>query len=349
MAYVLVVNSPIHAYEIIIETGLLKKIAHNPLEYGLAGRVIIGTNPIVANYYGEALAQALPNADLITMPDGEVYKNLDTVRQAYDELIALGADRHTTLIALGGGVVGDLMGFVASTYMRGIRLVQIPTTLLAMVDSSVGGKVGVDMPQGKNLIGAFKQPDAVLIDPAVLQTLPPEQWRCGMAEAIKHGLIADESLLNPDLHQPQHTAEFIYRAVKVKVDIVQKDPYEQSIRAFLNLGHTFAHAIEQVSQYQWLHGDAVGVGLLLAARLSHQQGLCNADLVKRIETLLTDHNLPSHIADLSSQALYDAMHTDKKWRNGQSHFILLADIAQPRSVFGISREDVLEVLHQTRP
>ena len=161
------------------------------------------TNETVAPLYAEALASRLPNADIISVRDGEEFKNLETVSKVYEKMLALGADRDTTMIALGGGVLGDMAGFVAATYMRGIRLIQVPTTLLAMVDSSVGGKVGIDMPQGKNLIGAFKQPDVVLVDPDVLETLPPLQWRCGMAEVIKHGLISRPELLNTKMWQKQ--------------------------------------------------------------------------------------------------------------------------------------------------
>jgi 3-dehydroquinate synthase len=347
MAHRIEVTSPTNQYPIIIQEGLLDAIIAEPSQYGLNKRVIVATNTTVRDLYAEKLASNLPNADIIAMPDGEAYKTLDTVRDMYDQMIALRADRSTTILALGGGVVGDAMGFVAASYMRGIRLVQMPTTLLAMVDSSVGGKVGVDLPQGKNLVGAFKQPDAVLIDPHVLRTLSPEQWRCGMAEALKHGLIADEGLLDPMLHTPDRAQEFVARAVQVKVDVVQKDPYEQNIRAHLNLGHTFAHAIEQVTHYAWLHGEAVGVGLLLAARLSHQQGLCEYELVTQIETIIAETGLPTHITGLDVNALYEAMHTDKKWRDGQSHFILLAGMNQPRIIKGIPRDDVLAVLSAT--
>jgi len=227
------VNAPGSNYDILIEPGLLNTDMRQ--RFGISGKVVIISNVTIGPLYGEDLAVSV-GADLVKMLDGERYKNLNTVEMLYGDLVACGADRKTTLIALGGGVVGDAAGFVAATYMRGIRLIQIPTTLLSMVDSSVGGKVGVDLPQGKNLVGAFKQPEMVLIDPDALATLPQQEWRCGMAEVTKHGLLADEGLLDPSLHALDHAAELVRRAVQVKVDIVQQDPFEENIRAHLNLG-----------------------------------------------------------------------------------------------------------------
>ncbi len=344
MAEQITVNAPGGNYDIVIESGLLANIAQRAEEFGLDGRVIVVTNTTVGPLYGEKLAESLPDAAIVTMPDGEQYKTLDTVAGLYSDFINNGADRHTTIIALGGGVVGDTVGFAAATYMRGVRLVQMPTTLLSMVDSSVGGKVGVDLPQGKNLVGAFKQPDVVLIDPDVLQTLPPEQWRCGMGEALKHGLLADEGLLDPALHQPERAAELVQRAVQVKVDVVQQDPYEQGIRAHLNLGHTFGHAIEVVTDYEWLHGDAVGIGLLAAARLSHELGLCDESLIGRVDAVLAETGLPRSLNGLESQALYAAMSTDKKWKNGRSRFVLLRDMGAPCIVEDVAEEKIIAVL-----
>ncbi|MDQ7035736.1 MAG: 3-dehydroquinate synthase [Anaerolineae bacterium] len=310
------------AYDILIESGLLQHLDSRAAEFGLENHVVVITNTTVRHLYGNALVERLPNAHLAVMNDGEQYKNLDTVHSLYDQCFAAKADRHSTIIALGGGVVGDTAGFVAATYMRGIRLVQIPTSLLAMVDSSVGGKVGVDVPQGKNLVGAFKNPETVLIDPVVLQTLPPEQWRCGMGEVIKHGFIADESLLDSALHHVERSAELVRRAVQVKVDVVQQDPYEKGIRAYLNLGHTFGHALEQVTQYKWMHGDGVGFGLLAAAKLSHKLGMIDESLVQRVEKIVQDMGFPQSIGDLDPVAIWDAMSTDKKWKSGKSRFVL---------------------------
>ncbi len=277
----------------------------------------------------------------MVVPDGEAYKNLDTMKQLYSEFIASGLDRGSTVMALGGGVVGDMAGFAAATYMRGVKFVQIPTSLLAMVDLSVGGKVGVDLLEGKNLVGAFKQPDAVLIDPDVLKTLPEKEWRCGMAEVIKHGFLADPGLL--EMIDPSAEAEAVVgRAVQVKVDVVQRDPYEQNERAHLNLGHTFGHAIEQVSGYLWAHGEGVGIGLVAAARLSKALGLW--DDGGQTEEIVQGIGLPVRLGGLEPEAIYAAMATDKKWQGGHSRFILLKGLAQPTIVRDVPRATVIDVL-----
>jgi 3-dehydroquinate synthase len=342
------VNTPDGQYDILIGSGLLVDIAQHKDNFELNGHVVIATDNTVKPLFADALSHALNDAPILTMLEGEQHKNLDTVRHFYDQLIEVKADRHTTLIALGGGVVGDTVGFVAATYMRGIHFVQIPTTLLAMVDSSVGGKVGVDIPQGKNLIGAFKQPTMVIIDPNVLATLPANQWRAGMAEVIKHGLLADTALLNPELQVLERATELVRRAVQVKVNVVEEDPYEHNIRAYLNLGHTFGHAIEQVTHYAWLHGDAVGVGLLAMAKLSYEMKLCDEKLVTHIDDLLKSVGLPRSIGDLDPETLYNAMSTDKKWQGGQSRFVLLNGMNQPMIVKNVPKESVLKVLHELK-
>ncbi len=330
------VRTPTGEYEITIERGLLQRL--NAVDLG---RCAIVTNRTIAPLYGEWLVRQMHNAVLITISDGEQHKTLDTVSMLYSVFVRNGLDRTSTVIALGGGVVGDTAGFAAATYMRGVNLVQIPTSLLAMVDSSVGGKVGVDLPQGKNLVGAFKQPDAVLIDPDVLKTLPDRERACGMAEVVKHGFLADPSLL-----ESLDDETMIARAVQVKVNIVEQDPYEQNIRAYLNLGHTFAHAIEQVSGYEWLHGEAVGVGLVAAARLSAALGLWDDDgLVQRVVERV---GLPTHIGNLDPESIYAAMATDKKWQGGHSRFILLEGIGQPTIVKDVPVEPVIEVLDSLR-
>jgi 3-dehydroquinate synthase len=344
----IVVSAPGGGYEILIAQGLLARLDADPAAHGLSGRVVIATNTTLAPLYGEILATALPDAALVTMPDGEQHKTLGTVSQLYTDFVAAGLDRSGTVIALGGGVVGDVVGFAAATYMRGVRLVQIPTSLLAMVDSSVGGKVGVDLPQGKNLIGAFKQPDRVLIDPGALATLPEREWRCGMAEIIKHGLLADENLLDPALHMVERAPELIRRAVQVKVDVVQQDPYERGVRAHLNLGHTFAHAIERVTGYRWPHGEAVGVGLLAAARLSWRMGLCDDRLPQQVGALLDEIGLPRRTDGLDPEAIYQAMFTDKKWKSGRSHFVLLHAVGQPAIVEDVPPEAVMQTLDEIR-
>lgn len=344
MADVITVNTPDGTYPIIIEPGLLQHPAQSGVN--LSGHKAIVTNTTVKSLYGEQLRSVLPDSPLIVMGDGEIHKTLDTVSQLYDEMVTVGLDRSSTVIAFGGGVVGDTTGFAAATYMRGVRLVQIPTTLLSMVDSSVGGKVGVDLPQGKNLVGAFKQPDMVLIDTDVLKTLPDHEWRCGMAEVIKHGLLADSTLLDAAMFDRSRASEIVRRAIQVKVDVVEEDPYEQNIRAHLNLGHTFAHAIEQVTDYQWAHGEAVGFGLLAATQLSAVLGLCESGLPEEVESILATIGLPRRMGGIDPEAVYSAMATDKKWRNGKSRFVLLRGIGQPWVVEGVERETVVQLLEQ---
>ena len=352
------VTAPGGDYDILIESGILSRITQHIDEFSLRGKVVVATNTTLAPLYGESWVAKLPNASLVVMPDGEQYKTLETVAKLYADFVDAGLDRSGTVIALGGGVVGDTVGFAAATYMRGVRFIQIPTTLLAMVDSSVGGKVGVDLPQGKNLVGAFKQPDLVLIDPDVLQSLPEREWRCGMAEVVKHGFLADDELISLAMSLDPLSvhgegagggvSELVRRAVQVKVDVVQKDPYEKNIRAHLNLGHTFAHAVEQVSGYSWPHGEAVGVGLVAAARLSHVLNLCDGALSERVEQIVTKIGLPTRLNGLDPEALYVAMSTDKKWQGGHSRFVLLRGICQPIIVEDVPPEVVVNVLANLR-
>ena len=340
----LYVNTPDGGgYPIYIGRGFLRWVADEAELLGLARHVVVVTNETVAPLYGETLVQTLPNANLVIVRDGEAYKNLDTAREIYDELLALGADRGTTLIALGGGVVGDMAGYVAATYMRGISLVQIPTTLLSMVDSSVGGKVGVDLPQGKNLIGAFKQPRRVIIDTDVLNSLPPLQWRCGMAEVIKHGLIARPALLDPDLWNLENAEALVRQAVQVKIDVVEVDPYERGIRAHLNLGHTFGHAIEKATEYAIPHGEAVAIGIVKAARLSRNLGYIDDGLVERILKLMWRLELPTDIA-LDPERWYAAMATDKKWKGGRARLVILKRLGEAAVIEGLSKDAICAVL-----
>ncbi len=341
-------------YNIVIESGLLADGDRLASVFGLDKRVAVVTNETIAPLHGEKLCAALPNAVLVTMQDGERYKTMETVTQLCRDLANAGLDRGSTVIALGGGVVGDTAGFVAASYMRGIRLVQAPTSLLAMVDSSVGGKVGVDIPEGKNLVGAFKQPAAVLIDPDVLGTLPEIEWRNGLAETIKHGLIADAGILDmvremsiPEPDTDKMTA-LLKQAIQVKVDVVQQDPYEKGIRQYLNLGHTFAHAIERVTEYGIAHGHAVAIGLQAAAELSAKLAVSQPELPTQVLEALQNVHI-TRVPNTNDMSVYwDAMKTDKKWRDGRSRFVLLEDIEKPTIVEDVEREVVIEVLESLR-
>ncbi|HFQ92552.1 MAG TPA: 3-dehydroquinate synthase [Anaerolineae bacterium] len=342
---ILTVTHPVGQYNVYVGEGLLGRLRELA---GVDGRIALITDSNVGPLY----AQAIPDAAcVITMPAGEQNKTLATVNGMYEQLLAAGMDRGGVVVALGGGVVGDVAGFVAATYMRGINFAQCPTSLLAMVDASVGGKTGVDLPQGKNLVGAFKQPTAVIADIATLQTLPSEELSAGMAEVIKHGLIGDVDLFKR-LEIGDSLASFqslVTRAIRVKQLVVQEDPFEHGRRAALNLGHTFGHAIEQVSQYRIRHGEAVAMGLVAAANLSARLGYCSPDLQGRIEAALEYANLPVRIpADLPPQAQYRAMFSDKKKAAGKLRFILLRDVGDVFVADDVPETAVLETLAAVR-
>ena len=312
------------------------------------GSYVVISDSNVAPLYADRFPDAL---GLITFPAGEQSKNLETVQQFYGQMIDLGLDRSGAVVALGGGVVGDMAGFAAATYMRGVKLIQCPTTVLSMVDSSVGGKTGVDLPEGKNLVGAFKMPEAVIVDLDVLQTLDAEQFAAGMAEATKHGLINNPELFDfiggtaPDLNVDHPLLQnLLIDAVDVKREVVQEDLFEHGRRAQLNLGHTFGHAIEQVSGYEVLHGNAVAMGLVVAAKVSAELNHASPALQPQIESVLTALNLPTRIpAHLDVDAIIQAMHSDKKKKAGRLRFIL---IRQPGDCF-ITQDVPLELVRTT--
>jgi 3-dehydroquinate synthase len=301
-------------------------------------QVCIVTNETVAPLYLEALVEALRGyqVNTVVLPDGENYKNLETMKSIYDCLLQHKHNRTTTLIALGGGVIGDMAGYAAATYQRGVKFIQIPTTLLSQVDSSVGGKTGVNHPLGKNMIGAFHQPQCVIIDTQVLKTLPSRELSAGLAEVIKYGLISDRDFfqwLEQYHHQlllgePKVIAEVIERSCQNKASVVAKDEKETGIRAILNLGHTFGHAIETIKGYgEWLHGEAVAAGMVIASELSHQLGWLSHNDVDRVKRLLQYVNLPISLPnDISPEQLLETMQLDKKVVNGNLRLILLRAI-----------------------
>jgi len=315
-------------YEIVVADGLLIEAGHLLVEAGLpAGRCAVVTNPDIGAAHGERLLAGLAEAGfdplLIHIPEGEAHKTLATVAGLYDRFIAAGLDRRSPIIALGGGVVGDVTGFAAATYLRGAPFVQVPTSLLAMVDASVGGKTGVDLPQGKNLVGAFKQPAGVIIDPEVLSTLPAAEFRSGLGEVVKHGIIANPTLF-ADLEAgvSESLGDLVAEAVRVKVTVVESDPFEQGRRAVLNLGHTFAHALEVLSDYQLRHGEAVSIGLAAATRLAARLEECDPALVSRVEGLLTRLDLATRTSGPTPQQVLAAMRTDKKRVGNRLRFVL---------------------------
>ncbi len=312
------------------------------------------TNPRIGRLYAENLLFALRSIEcephIVEIPEGEQFKTLDTVSSVYDQLVEARLDRRSTIFALGGGVVGDLAGFVAATFLRGVPFVQVPTTLLAMVDASIGGKVAVDHPRGKNLIGAFKQPQAVIVDTQTLATLPEEEWRSGLAEVVKHGIIGDVGLLEllGSKNLKDSVPDWIGRAIRVKIDIVARDPYEQGERATLNLGHTFGHALEQVSRFEMRHGDAVAIGMVCATRLASRLGECRPELPMQIERILEQLGLPSRIPkSFSTKAIIESMQTDKKRVGKRLRFVLPRAPGDVVIRNHVETEDVVAVVEET--
>ncbi|MDY7116987.1 3-dehydroquinate synthase [Halomonas sp. SSL-5] len=323
------------SYPIHIGPGLLRE--PGALAPWLAGRqVMIVTNETVAPLYLAQCRSALPaDAEVreLVLPDGEATKNLAHVSRIWDALLEAGFNRRCTLVALGGGVIGDMVGFAAACYQRGVAFIQVPTTLLAQVDSSVGGKTGVNHPLGKNMIGAFWQPRAVLIDTDTLDTLPPRELSAGLAEVIKYGLIRDADFLAwlerslPALRdlEPAALARAIQRSCALKAEIVAEDETEQGVRALLNLGHTFGHAIEAHQGYgNWLHGEAVGTGMLMAAELSARLGWLGEGDVLRVRTILRVAGLPLEApAAMSPEDFLARMRLDKKNVDSRLRLVLL--------------------------
>jgi len=362
---VLPVRHPDGGYDVVVGQGLL---AEALTLAGVDGPVAIITDSEVGPRHAGRLQKPSFSEKpgfytILTMPAGERHKTLDTVRELYDSLLAAGLDRTGTIVALGGGVVGDVAGFVAATYLRGVDFLLCPTSLLAMVDAGIGGKTGVDLPQGKNLVGAFKQPRAVLADVDTLATLPAAEFTAGLAEVAKHGLIADpllwQRLMMEEWHfDPRDLAagrllradlqSLLVRAIAVKRDVVEEDPYERGRRAVLNLGHTFGHAVEQVSGYAVRHGDAVAMGLAAAARLSAALEECPPSLPKLVEMVLARLGLPTHIPPaLDPAVLFAAMRTDKKKAAGRLRFVLLHDIGDVFVSGDVTDEVVLKVLRES--
>ena len=339
-------------YEIRIGVGLLSDLGEI-LKGQVTGRVAVVTNTVVGPLYAAATEGSLRGIGLVpftcTIPDGEPHKRLATVEHLYKKFLAGGLDRGGTVISLGGGVTGDIAGFAAATYMRGVDFIQIPTTLLAMIDASVGGKTGVDLPEGKNLIGAFKFPRLVLIDPRVLATLPDEEVKNGAAEAIKHGIIANPDLFERLCNGPlPFTPGMIDRILRVKIRIVEEDPYELGHREVLNLGHTVGHAIERASGFTVPHGAAVAIGLVAAARIAVQLSCADDDLVTRVESALSAWDLPTKMPDLAIEEIVRGLARDKKRKEGRIRFVLPTKIGRVEITSDVSAEMIAAVLQRMR-
>ncbi|WP_305856205.1 3-dehydroquinate synthase [Balneatrix alpica] len=341
---------PIHIGENLLDQPELLR------EHIRSHQVLVVTNTTVAPLYLAKVQAALQGlqVDTVVLPDGEAYKDLAHLNLIFDELLAKAHNRTTTLIALGGGVVGDMTGFAAASYQRGVDFIQIPTTLLSQVDSSVGGKTGVNHPLGKNMIGAFYQPKLVLADIAVLSTLPERELSAGLAEVIKYGLITDIAFLAwleqnmPALRQGAADAlEYaIYRSCQIKADIVAADEREGGVRALLNLGHTFGHAIEAHQGYgNWLHGEAVAAGTMLAAKMSARLGWLSEAEVQRVAAVLDAAGLPTESPeDMDAEAFLRWMAVDKKVLHGKLRLVLLEGLGNGVVSADYAPEALLETL-----
>lgn len=322
-------------------------------------RVAIVTNETVGPLYLKPIETLLATYRPVSviLPDGEEFKTLSVLERVFTALLEARCDRKTTIIALGGGVIGDMAGFAAASYQRGIPFIQVPTTLLSQVDSSVGGKTGVNHPLGKNMIGAFYQPRAVVIDTRTLNTLPDKELSAGLAEVIKYGLISDAAFFawlegNMDAllaREPNALAFAIERSCRNKADVVARDEREGGVRALLNFGHTFGHAIETGAGYgAWLHGEAVGAGMAMAADLSHRLGWLSADDVQRVERLLARARLPVRGAPLDVKRYLELMAVDKKVEAGQLRLVLLKAIGEAVITADVPRAQLQATLQACR-
>jgi 3-dehydroquinate synthase len=349
------------SYEIRIGSGILDRIALLVDKNRKAGRYIIITDDNVARLHGGNFLALLKNiglnTDLIDFPAGEASKNIGTILDISDKLLKLGADRATCLIALGGGVVGDMVGFIASVYMRGVPYVQIPTSLVAQVDSAIGGKTAIDLPSGKNLLGTFYQPADVLVDLNFLNTLPAKEFENGLAEIIKYGIIDDEKmfiLLEENMDEvkqkdPAMLLKIVENCCRIKKAIVEIDEREQGLRRILNYGHTLGHALEAVSDYKLSHGEGVALGMIAAARISAKKKYLDAGEAKRIEELIGLANLPVKIpASLPAEEIIKRLQMDKKKKGVTIHFVLLKKIGMPFISGGLDKEIIGEVIEEMK-
>jgi 3-dehydroquinate synthase len=346
------VTTPSRAYTITLGDGILDHLSALLDDAGAPARRFVVSSPLVWRLHGERFQRASP-AEPILVADGERYKQLNTVSRVYDALVRANADRASTVITFGGGVIGDLAGFAAASYLRGVALVHVPTTLLAQVDSAIGGKVGVNHPLGKNLIGAFYQPHTVIVDPSVLSTLPRREFRAGLYEVIKYGMTSSRPLFDRLVRdrkaifakQPDVLAAIIGDSCQIKAAVVAADEKESGLRRILNFGHTAGHALEAVTKYRrYRHGEAVGYGMLVAADLAvARRALAPGDRDALAGLVASLGPLPP-IADISSAQMLEAMQHDKKMVAGTLHFVLPTAIGATTIVNDVSSEEILAAL-----
>jgi 3-dehydroquinate synthase len=348
------------SYDIDIGEGTLSSVGRVLRSLGGGTRVAVVTDSNVGPLYGGTVAGSLKSAALphrvFTVPAGERSKSVEQTQTLWDAFVSFDMDRDSAVVALGGGVVGDLAGFAAATYMRGIRYVQVPTTMLACVDSSVGGKTGIDLEAGKNLVGAFHQPAAVIIDPTTLKTLPERELRAGLAEVIKYGVIMDAGLfkrLETEIGglagaDPVVTADVITQCCELKAGITSEDERETDRRAILNYGHTVGHALETLAGYErHIHGEAVAVGMVVAARIAEKLGMIGRAVTERLVSLLSRTGLPTTVTGFDPADIIETMRHDKKVRGGKLTLVLLTGIGEVETVKDVKAKVVAEALEES--
>jgi 3-dehydroquinate synthase len=349
------VPTPSRTYVVTIADGALEDLPRLLDQVRAPERRFVVSSPLVWRLHGAQLARAVRDAEPILVPDGERFKQLPTVTRIYDALVRANADRGATLITFGGGVIGDMAGFAAATYLRGIALIHVPTTLLAQVDSAIGGKVGVNHPLGKNLIGAFYQPHAVIVDPLVLGTLPRREFRAGLYEVIKYGMTSSATLFDRVakerkaifMRAPDVLTAIIAESCRIKAAVVAADEREAGPRRILNFGHTAGHAIEAVTKYRrFRHGEAVGYGMLVAAELARARGALAETERKALADVIASLGPLPPIADISSAQMLEAMQHDKKMVAGKLHFVLPTTIGATTIVDDVAEKEIRAALKQ---
>ena len=360
MASIINVNLPQQSYEIAISPSNLDKLGEQMALLKLGKKVLLVSNQTIFKHYGERAIASLKAAGFevaeVTLPIGERYKTLNSVQKIYDTALENRLERSSTMVALGGGVIGDMTGFASATWLRGINFVQVPTTLLAMVDAAIGGKTGVNHPQGKNLIGAFHQPRLVLIDPEVLQTLPMREFRAGMAEVIKYGVIWDAQLF-ADMEESKRLDQLRYlkpelldniltHSCQAKADVVGKDEKEAGLRAILNYGHTIGHAVESLTGYRVVnHGEAVAIGMVAAGQIAVELGLWPQAETERQDALIQKTGLPTKLpSGVDIEAIIEALQTDKKVKDGKVRFVLPTQIGAVTVTDQVPSDTIRQVL-----
>jgi 3-dehydroquinate synthase len=346
------VTTPSRSYAVTIEDHAVDRLGRLLADASAPERRFVVSSPLVWRLHGARFAKAL-EAEPVIVPDGERQKQLPTVVRIYDALVRANADRASTIVTLGGGVIGDMAGFAAATYLRGVALVHVPTTLLAQVDSAIGGKVGVNHPLGKNLIGAFYQPLAVVVDPSVLETLPRREFRAGLYEVIKYGVTSSAGLFDRIVRdhaaifarEPQALTPVIAESCQIKASVVSADEREAGPRRVLNFGHTAGHAIEAVTKYRrFRHGEAVALGMLVAAEVAAARGALAERDKKALADLIASLGPLPAIADLSVASVLEAIRRDKKIVSGRLHFVLATAIGAHTIVDDVTEKELREAL-----